>query len=176
MGRCLPLLPKGLGAVLPLLLALGLGGCSNTPLGQQLGNSFGPTPESAPGAAAKPLDKQKPADQPKLTPETNPAGEQKQGGQKQGQQKPVELTKPVLEPKPMAETKPVTPVPYRVVLRLPMADPSAPAEALTRALRAANLPFEVETIERVSPAAQAQAQAQAQSPSPSPGPTPAHGR
>ncbi|NCU92315.1 MAG: hypothetical protein EBV44_10280 [Synechococcaceae bacterium WB7_1B_046] len=28
-------------------------------------------------------------------------------------------------------------------------DPAAPAEALTRALRAANLPFEVETIERV---------------------------
>ena len=166
MGRCLPLLPKGLGAVLPLLLALGLGGCSNTPLGQQLGNSFGPTPESAPGAAAKPLDKQKPADQPKPTPETNPAGEQKQGGQKQGQQKPVELTKPVLEPKPMAETKPVTPVPYRVVLRLPMADPSAPAEALTRALRAANLPFEVETIERVNPGA----------PAASPVPTPAHGR
>lgn len=74
----------------------------------------------------------------------------------------------------MAETKPVTPVPYRVVLRLPMADPSAPAEALTRALRAANLPFEVETIERVGPAAQAQAQSP--SPSPSPGPTPAHGR
>lgn len=166
MGRCLPLLPKGLGAVLPLLLALGLGGCSNTPLGQQLGNSFGPTPESAPGAAAKPLDKQKPADQPKPTPETNPAGEQKQGGQKQGQQKPVELTKPALEPKPMAETKPVTPVPYRVVLRLPMADPSAPAEALTRALRAANLPFEVETIERVNPGA----------PAASPVPTPAHGR
>ena len=166
MGRFLPLLPKGLGAVLPLLLALGLGGCSNTPLGQQLGNSFGPTPESAPGAAAKPLDKQKPADQPKPTPETNPAGEQKQGGQKQGQQKPVELTKPVLEPKPMAETKPVTPVPYRVVLRLPMADPSAPAEALTRALRAANLPFEVETIERVNPGA----------PAASPVPTPAHGR
>ncbi len=167
MGRFLPLLPKGLGAVLPLLLALGLGGCSNTPLGQQLGNSFGPTPESAPGAAAKPLEKQRPAEQPKPTPEAKPAGQQKPGQQKQ-----VEQPKTVLEPKPMAETKPVTPVPYRVVLRLPMADPSAPAEALTRALRAANLPFEVETIERVSPAAQAQAQ----SPSPSPGPTPAHGR
>jgi hypothetical protein len=84
MGRCLPLLPKGLGAVLPLLLALGLGGCSNTPLGQQLGNSFGPTPESAPGAAAKPLDKQKPADQPKPTPEANPAGDKSKVGKSKG--------------------------------------------------------------------------------------------
>ena len=165
MGHGLPLRPKGLGVVLPLLLALGLSGCSNTPLGQQLGNSFGPAPESAPGIAAKPLEKQKPAEQLKPTPEAKPAGQQKPG-----QQKPLEQPKTVLEPKPMAETKPVTPVPYRVVLRLPMADPSAPAEALTRALRAANLPFEAETIERVNPAAQAQ------SPSPSPGPTPAHGR
>lgn len=167
MGHGLPLRPKGLGVVLPLLLALGLGGCSNTPLGQQLGNSFGPAPESAPGTAAKPLEKQKPAEQLKPTPEAKPAGQQKPG-----QQKPLEQPKTVLEPKPMAETKPVTPVPYRVVLRLPMADPSAPAEALTRALRAANLPFEVETIERVNPAAQAQSP----SPSPSPGATPAHGR
>ena len=173
MGQGLPLRPEGLGAGLPLLLALALGGCSNTPLGQQLGNSFGPAPESAPGAAAKPLVQPKPVlpakpglaaksgDQPKPTPEAKPAG-----GQKPGQQKPVELTKPALEPKPMAETKPVTPVPYRVVLRLPMADPSAPAEALTRALRAANLPFEVETIERVNPGA----------PAASPVPGPAHGR
>jgi hypothetical protein len=161
MGQGLPLRPEGLGAGLPLLLALALGGCSNTPLGQQLGNSFGPAPESAPGTAAKPLEKQKPAEQPKPTPEAKPAGQQKPGQQKQ-----VEQPKTVLEPKPMAETKPVTPVPYRVVLRLPMADPSAPAEALTRALRAANLPFEVETIERVNPAA----------PATSPVPVPAHGR
>lgn len=44
----------------------------------------------------------------------------------------------------------VPPAPYRVTLRLPQADPSAPAEGLTRALRAAGVPFEVETIERMS--------------------------
>jgi hypothetical protein len=42
-------------------------------------------------------------------------------------------------------------VPYRVTLRLPRADPAAPAEGLTRALRAAGVPFEVETIERMPP-------------------------
>ncbi|WP_368412525.1 hypothetical protein [Synechococcus sp.] len=50
------------------------------------------------------------------------------------------------KPEPAEQQKPV---PYRVLLRLPATDPAAPAEALTRALRAANLPFEVETIERV---------------------------
>ena len=65
-----------------------------------------------------------------------------------------EISKPVPQavepiqqkPEPAEQQKPV---PYRVLLRLPATDPAAPAEALTRALRAANLPFEVETIERV---------------------------
>jgi len=39
--------------------------------------------------------------------------------------------------------------PYRVTLKLPGADPSAPAEVVTRALRAAGVSFEVETIERI---------------------------
>jgi hypothetical protein len=36
-----------------------------------------------------------------------------------------------------------------VVLRLPEADPAAPAEVVTDALRRAGVPFEVETIERL---------------------------
>jgi hypothetical protein len=40
--------------------------------------------------------------------------------------------------------------PYRVTIRLPQADPSAPAEVVTEALRAAGVPFEVETIERMA--------------------------
>jgi hypothetical protein len=43
----------------------------------------------------------------------------------------------------------VRPAPYRVTIRLPLADPSAPAEVVTKALRAAGVPFEVETIERM---------------------------
>ena len=62
------------------------------------------------------------------------------------------------EPEPKAEpeqaAEPRDPQPYRVILRLPSADPSAPAEAVTKALRAAGLPFEVETIERLQPAKQ----------------------
>jgi len=42
------------------------------------------------------------------------------------------------------------PLPYRVTIRLPEADPSAPAEAVTKALRATGVAFEVETIERIA--------------------------
>ncbi len=40
------------------------------------------------------------------------------------------------------------PQPYRIILRLSGADPSAPAETVTKALRKAGVQFEVEKIER----------------------------
>ena len=40
------------------------------------------------------------------------------------------------------------PQPYRIILRLSGANPSAPAETVTRALRKAGVQFEVEKIER----------------------------
>ena len=39
--------------------------------------------------------------------------------------------------------------PYRITIRLAGADPAAPAEAVTRALREADVGFAVERIERV---------------------------
>ena len=129
--------------LLPLLLV----GCSSTPLGQQLGASFDAPPQAEPKPAAKlepaikPVPPQQPkAEEPKADPE--PAAE----------------ATPAAEPEPKAEpeqaAEPRDPQPYRVILRLPSADPSAPAEAVTKALRAAGLPFEVETIERLQPAKQ----------------------
>ena len=41
--------------------------------------------------------------------------------------------------------------PYRITIRLAGADPAAPAEAVTRALREADVGFAVERIERVEP-------------------------
>ncbi len=41
-----------------------------------------------------------------------------------------------------------TPQPYRIILRLSGANPSAPAETVTKALRKAGVQFEVEKIER----------------------------
>ena len=55
-----------------------------------------------------------------------------------------------------AGTKPVVKVPqplepYRITIRLAGADPAAPAEAVTRALRQSEVTFSVERIERVTP-------------------------
>lgn len=126
-----------LEAMLRLGFAVGficvLGGCSNTPIGEQLGNSFGPSPD-LPKAKSQSPSLPKPA----LTP---PDPELPKAELAKPEAKQLELQKPLA---PAA-----APVPYRVVLRLPATDPAAPAEALTKALRAANLPFEVETIERV---------------------------
>ncbi len=70
-------------------------------------------------------------------------------------QKPQDAPSLAPAPKTVANPPPSSPFPYRVTLRLPRADPSAPAEAVTRALRAAGIPFEVETIERVKAGAAA---------------------
>ncbi|MGA0996780.1 MAG: hypothetical protein ACO3SL_05005 [Vulcanococcus sp.] len=111
-----------------VLLAAALAGCQGTPLGDQLSRSFSsPLPE-APPAAAPP----------------QPAEPKKE------EEKPV-AQKPAPKPPeaPAAPRPSAPPAPYRVTIKLPAADPSAPAEVLTQALRAAGLAFEVETIERV---------------------------
>ena len=119
-------------AAMAVLFALAA--CSNTPIGEQLGNSFGPTPATTKtttqpvAVAPKPVVKPEP--------------------QKPEIPKPVPQAVEPIQQKP-EPAEPQKPVLYRVLLRLPATDPTAPAEALTRALRAANLPFEVETIERV---------------------------
>ena len=133
--------------LLPLLLV----GCSSTPLGQQLGASFDAPPAAEPKPAAKlepaikPVPLQQPkADEPKADPEPAPQAEPAADA----------TAEPELKAEPEQVAEPRDPQPYRVILRLPSADPSAPAEAVTKALRAAGLPFEVETIERLQPAKQ----------------------
>lgn len=46
-------------------------------------------------------------------------------------------------------SQPADPRPYRITIRLAAADPSAPAESVTNALRRAGIGFEVETIEKI---------------------------
>lgn len=136
--------------MLPLLLS----GCSGTPFGEALSRSFStapapspPPPRAAPPGppaiarkspaiarqspvpdATKPEPPAKPPDAPPVTPPGAPSA--------------APLVKP-----------PANPAPYRVTILLPQADPAAPAEVLTRALRSAGVPFEVETIQRTVPAA-----------------------
>ncbi|MCP9926467.1 hypothetical protein [Cyanobium sp. CH-040] len=148
----------------PLLvpLALALTACSGTPFGEQLSGSFpegqdaaapAPAPESpavgsGPGTAAAPA----PASPPGQSPAAPPSQPQ------------------AAAPVPAAGSPPapvaMAPAPYRLTLRLTGADPSAPAEAVTRALRAAGLAFEVEVIERIPDAAAPAAPASTPAPDP----------
>ena len=70
----------------------------------------------------------------------------------------VSLPEPTYAPDPVPQPKPRTvssqrlpQAPYRITIRLAGADPAAPAEAVTRALREADVGFAVERIERVEP-------------------------
>ncbi len=74
---------------------------------------------------------------------------------KKTQKEIVKLLKKEKEEKKIKKTrKPpksikYTPRPYRITIKLSSANPSAPAETVTKALRKAEVDFEVERIERV---------------------------
>jgi hypothetical protein len=169
--------PKALPWLLPLLL---VGGCSGTPFGEALSRSFsgpadppaagtqppgagtqppgnaargGSVPATSPLPAPSPLAAPKPGAVPAVppAPARSAAGSSPRSG-------PGSAAGPRLAP----PQPPAQAAPYRVTIRLPQADPAAPAEVVTQALRAAGVPFEVETIERMGAGASA-------------GPTPAAG-
>ena len=158
-----------------------LAGCSGTPFGDRLAGSFSSPPPTAPPGAANgvsngadtgsatgsatgaptngaPTEAQKLAP---TAPGSAPAPPLGQSGASQGADgaaKPASKTAGVSPPQAPATKQPpaaatnLQPVPYRITLKLPLADPAAPAESVTQALRAAGLRFEVEMIERVQPA------------------------
>ncbi|MFM7677070.1 MAG: hypothetical protein ACKO5F_16150 [Synechococcus sp.] len=146
---------------LPAVLAgLLLAGCSGSPFGEQLSRSFSGTPAAGSGTAAggNPTGTS-PAGASGAAAGGSPAGGAAAPAASGGtaREQPVApgpaakapaapATAAPAAPKP---AQPQPPVPYRVTLQLPAADPSAPAEALTQALRAAGVPFAVESIERV---------------------------
>ena len=152
------------GFVLALVLGPLLVGCANNPIARQLAASFdtpAPTP-AIPPAAGSPTGGTSSAANgqagaPALVPPsgnpatTNPSPVSPANPNQKGTSTAGPGAKPDAPAKPRAATPTPAPAaaPYRVTLKLPGADPSAPAEVVTRALRAAGVPFEVETIERI---------------------------
>lgn len=161
---------------LPLLL--GLSGCAGTPWGDTLSGSFPspqeeqdprtseparepePAPSGAPRTPAAVAPAQQPTGQPTEQPTRQPPASAPVTVPKPGTSLPAAGSRPqtpqqgppagkTQPPKVRAVAQSTSPTPYRVTIRLPQADPSAPAEGVTEALRAAGIPFEVETIERV---------------------------
>ena len=142
--------------LLPLVL---LQACAGTPLADQLEQSFTtldgePQPDSGPSSStqpdtAVPVIQAAPVDEPVET-------SARVSGQKDAdpvvETSPPETVPPeTVSPQPV-RTMPRQPLaPYRITIRLAGADPAAPAEAVTQALRSSAVDFMVERIERVVP-------------------------
>ena len=152
--------------LVPLVL---LQGCAGTPLAERLERSFGSVDtvvETQPARSddttptgSKIKDSASPAaDGSDLN---NPDGVLKKGTATTKSPEPsVELE--ISAPSPSSQSasnppKPKSPPsnqpqePYRITIRLSGADPAAPAEAVTRVLRNADVRFAVERIERIQP-------------------------
>ena len=147
MARLIWLLPVGL-----------LQACAGTPVAEKLERSFA-VPEARPAQAAAPVPVVKASPtvvspsvgspsvgSPSAATPSTPAAEA------------VSLPEATDAPDPVPQPKPRTvpsqrlpQAPYRITIRLAGADPAAPAEAVTRALREADVGFAVERIERVEP-------------------------
>ena len=155
--------------LVPLVL---LQGCAGTPLAERLERSFG---------AAEPGVETQPARSDLITPtglkikdSASPAADRSDPNNPDGVLKEGTATSTASETSVALETsapseesplnptaaksaKPKSPAsnqpqePYRITIRLSGADPAAPAEAVTRVLRNADVRFAVERIERIQP-------------------------
>jgi len=138
-GSARGVLADWFGLCVPLLMLM-LQSCANTPFGQEFANSFdAPTQEPLPVAPV--------SSDPEPTNSSSKSRAPDQDATNSEASTP-QTSRPV-EQKPELPGNPVTPQPYRITIKLSGADPSAPAEAVTQALRMAGVNFEVETIERV---------------------------
>ena len=152
--------------LVPLVL---LQGCAGTPLAERLETSFGAVDrvvetqqarsDDATPTGSKIKDSASPAaDGSDLN---NPDGVLKKGTEITKAPEPsVELETSAPSPLSQSPSNPPKPKsphsnqpqePYRITIRLSGADPAAPAEAVTRVLRNADVRFAVERIERIQP-------------------------
>lgn len=145
--------------LMPLLLALQA--CSGTTFGERLADSF--DSPGAPAAAEETArfkveqeansavkEPERAEDQPvknKATAAKTP--EAKTSEQEDEETDPSEAKTPQEKTNVQPNPIPAEPRPYRITIRLAAADPAAPAESVTDALRRAGIGFEVETIEKI---------------------------
>ena len=158
------------GVLLALML---LQACDGTPFGQRLSDSFDgpsaqPSSEDAPQSVqvkAEPVEEAPVEKGPvKNDPVKVEAVKAKTG---ETTTNPQPSTPEDVETKadlPRAMTRRT--LPYRITIRLSSADPAAPAEGVTDALRRAGIGFEVETIEKISTAQSAVPMDEQPTPSP----------
>ena len=137
MARLLWLLPVGLRQA-----------CAGTPVAEQLERSFA-VPEARPAQAAASVPVVKTSPTVASPPAERPSTPVAEVG---SLAEATDAPEPVPQPKPRKVSSQRLPqAPYRMTIRLAGADPAAPAEAVTRALREADVGFAVERIERIEP-------------------------
>ena len=153
-------------SLLPLLMLLQA--CDGTPFGQRLSESFdSQAGEVSPAGTQADPDTSVVADkgeqQAKVNENENDkpkASFNKDGEATESERKPDRATERKSEreqspattagtDRPEPRPTPERTLPYRIMIRLSAADPAAPAEGVTEALRRAGIGFEVETIEKV---------------------------
>ena len=140
MARLLWLLPVGL-----------LQACAGTPVAEQLERSFA-VPEERPAQPAAPIPASETSPIQTTPAADRPAEPAPKAASRSEPQDAEESEESVPEEKQRPATAQRLPqAPYRITIRLAGADPAAPAEAVTRALREADVGFAVERIERVEP-------------------------
>ena len=154
-------------ALLPLVMLLQA--CSSTPFGQQLSESFdGQDAADLPTAAASQAAPSQPQQAETKDDRADRAAEQETpqdqtSAERQRNSSDMPVPTADVQPKDVqsqdvqptdvqpatARAVPERTRPYRITIRLSAADPAAPAEGVTEALRRAGIGFEVETIEKV---------------------------
>lgn len=150
--------------LMPLLLALQA--CSGTTFGERLADSFDSpgAPAAAEETASSKVEQEansavkepeRAEDQPVKNKATAAKTSEEQTSEAKTSEQEDEETDPSEAKTPQEKTNvqpnpiPAEPRPYRITIRLAAADPAAPAESVTDALRRAGIGFEVETIEKI---------------------------
>ncbi len=150
--------------LMPLLLALQA--CSGTTFGERLADSFDSpgAPAAAEETASSKVEQEansavkepeRAEDQPVKNKATAAKTSEEQTSEAKTSEQEDEKTDPSEAKDPQEKTNvqpnpiPAEPRPYRITIRLAAADPAAPAESVTDALRRAGIGFEVETIEKI---------------------------
>ena len=135
--------------LLLIIIILPIQSCTNTPLGEKLGNSFNSTDN--PGKSVRTNDKTQQLNQKSkiLSKTQENMKENESDFVRTFKENSISKSDKISQKSIKSIKKTIfNPQPYRIILKLSGANPSAPAETVTEALRKAGVQFEVEKIER----------------------------
>ena len=135
--------------LLLIIILIPIQSCTNTSIGERLGNSFDSTDN--PRNLVKSNDEIKKINQKlKIEPKLQESMKENENDYvRTNKENSISKSSRISQRSIKSIKKTIfNPQPYRIILKLSGANPSAPAETVTEALRKAGVQFEVEKIER----------------------------